>query len=50
MRKSKKQEALYIIKGNNVLILTNILKYDNMYIYRLALLDLKPVLDLIGDS
>ena len=33
MRKSKKKEALYIIKGNNVLILTIICIYDNMYIY-----------------
>ena len=50
IRKSKKEEALYIIKGNNVLILSIILKYDNMFIYISDLLDLKPVLDLIGDS
>ena len=49
-RKSKKEEALYIIKGNDVLILTYICIYDNINIYILALLELKPVLDLIGDS
>ena len=49
-RKSKKKEALYIVKGNNALILTIILIYDNIYIYSLVLLDLIPVLDLIGDS
>jgi len=43
-------EALYIIKGNKALRLTIIWIYDNIYIYSLALLDLKPVLDLIGDS
>jgi len=49
MRKLEKKEALYIIKGSDVLILTIICRYENINIYILALLELKPILDLIGD-